>query len=322
MEYTFGIDYSVWQTNDAKNPTYLFDPVIAKSKGVQFAFIRASNGSAKDNAVDKFAPAIEKAGLPHGFYHFLRPDVSYITQADKFLSVIKDFNYQLPVVCDVEQAGLGLDIVRSWCGRVASKLGKKVIIYSSPGFWNKLIGVDKAEWALEYDYWIAHYADVSYPVYGIPDAVKNSTTHPTQLLPWSKNGKAWKFWQFCAAGDGEFYGGDYAKHTNETALDMNAYNGSLEQFKAEYGIDVVPEDPPIIVPTDKYVRVITRQANGQPGWLFFRSRPEFYPGDGVAVGYDVKLKLLEPEPVNGLWHVTIDGFSGYVSAGLKYTERV
>ena len=250
-DLTFGIDYSVWQTNDAANPTYLFDPAQAKEKGVEFAFIRASNGAAKDNAVDKFAPAAEKAKLPHGFYHFLRPDVSYITQADKFLSVIANFKYELPPVCDVEQAGLGLDIVKSWCGRVASKLGKKPIIYSSPGFWNKLLGVANADWALEYDYWVAHYSPkLSYPVYGIPDAIENSTTSPTPLLPWSKNAKAWKFWQFCAAGDGEFYGGDYAKHTDKTALDMNAYNGSLVQFEKEFGIDMTP--PP---PTDLAARV-------------------------------------------------------------------
>ena len=252
MELTLGIDISVWQTNDAKNPTYLFNPVIAKEKGVQFAFIRASNGSAKDNAVDKFAPAFEKAGLPHGFYHFMRPDVSYITQADKFVSIIKDFNYQLPPVCDVEQVGLGLDIVRSWCGRVASKLGKKPIIYTSPGFWNNLLGVERADWALEYDYWVAHYMKLSFPVYGIPDEVENTTSYPTQLLPWSKHGKAWKFWQFCAAGDGEFYGGDYAKHTDKTSLDMDVYNGSLAQFEKEFGITEQPEapiDPPLTDPT-------------------------------------------------------------------------
>ena len=268
MELTLGIDISVWQTNDAKNPTYLFNPVIAKEKGVQFAFIRASIGSSKDNAVDKFAPAVEKAGLPHGFYHFLRPDVSYITQADKFVSIIKDFNYQLPPVCDVEQVGLGLDIVRSWCGRVASKLGKKPIIYSSPGFWNNLLGVERADWALEYDYWVAHYMKLSFPVYGIPDEVENTTSYPTPLLPWSKNGKAWKFWQFCAAGDGEFYGGDYAKHTDKTSLDMDVYNGSPAQFEKEFGIteQPIPDEPPVTPPVSNELGKLAERVKNIEDW--------------------------------------------------------
>ena len=243
MDLTFGTDISVWQTNDAANPTYLFDPVTAKEKGIHFAFIRASIGASKDNAVDKFAVKFTAANLPHGFYHFLRADVSYITQADKYLETIQAFDYHLPPVCDVEHAGVGLEMVKAWCGRVASKLGKKPIIYTSPGFWNKLTGVANATWALEYDYWVAHYMPLTYPVYGIPDAVQDTTTYPTQLLPWSKNNKAWKFWQFCAAGDGEFYGGDYAKHTDKTSLDMNVYNGSLAQFQKEFGITETPDIP-------------------------------------------------------------------------------
>ncbi|MCJ7826457.1 hypothetical protein MUP56_02475 [Patescibacteria group bacterium] len=246
-DLTFGIDISVWQTNDAANPTYLFDPVIAKEKGVNFAFIRASIGSLKDNAVDKFAPKFAAAKLPHGFYHFLRSDVSYITQADRYLETIKAFDYQLPPVCDVEQAGVGLEMVRAWCGRVSSKLGKKPIIYSSPGFWNGLIYVDKALWALEYNYWVAHYMKLTYPVYDIPDAVRNAVGYPIPLKPWSINNKSWKFWQVCAAGDGEFYGGDYAKHTDKTSLDMDVYNGSLAQFEKEFGItDVIDPSEPLV----------------------------------------------------------------------------
>lgn len=265
---TFGIDISVWQSNDAGNPTYTFDPFIAKEKGVQFAFIRASIGSSQDNAVDKVAADFERANLPHGFYHFLRSDVSYITQADKFVSVIKDFDYQLPPVCDVEHAGLGLEIVKAWCGRVSSKLGVKPIIYTSPGFWNGLTGVDKATWALDYDYWVAHYLNLSYPVYDIPDAVKNSTTYPTPLKPWSLNNKPWTFWQFCAAGDGEFYGGDYAKHTDKTALDMNAFNGTLAEFNAKFNLTEqpdIPTDPPVVTPpelpdnTDIDARILSLQ---------------------------------------------------------------
>ena len=242
-DLTFGIDISVYQTNDAANPKFLFDPLLALEKSVNFAFIRASIGTAKDNAVDKFAKSFSAAKMPHGFYHFLRSDVSYQTQADRFIETIKQFEFQLPPVCDVEHNGVGLEMTKAFFGRVTSKLGRSMIIYSSPGFWNGLRGVDKATWALEYDYWVAHYVTLKFPVYGVPDNVINSTKFPAGLSPWKQAGKPWKFWQFCASGDGEFYGGDYARHTNKTSLDLDVFNGDLQAFNAYIGKTTPISDP-------------------------------------------------------------------------------
>jgi len=64
-----------------------------------------------------------------------------------------------------------------------------------------------------------------------------------------------------------------------------------------------------------------RQTNGQPGWLFFRDAPEVYDGEVLAVGYGNIFTLLEPDPVNGFWHVeTARGREGYISAHRDYTE--
>jgi len=126
-------------------------------------------------------------------------------------------------------------------------------------------------------------------------------------------------------GDGEFYGGNYAKHTDQTGLDMNVFNGTTEQFNAYFGLSEQPqgpEEPDEPEPLGQ-VRVIARQANGEKGWLFFRDEPSFDYPEVLAVGYGVVLQLLESEPINGLWHVkTPRGRVGYVSAGKAYTERI
>jgi GH25 family lysozyme M1 (1,4-beta-N-acetylmuramidase) len=263
-ELTLGLDCSVWQTNDAKNPAYFFEPVIAKEKGMQFAIFRVAYETTKDKAVDYFAKRAMGCGLPFGFYQYVTNRIPYAEQADKFIEIIKPYNYTLPLFIDVEDKGVGLEFTKAWCGRVSSKLGKKPAIYTSPSFWNGMAGVDKATWALEYDYWVANYfKSLTFPVYDIPDIVRNSTTLPAPLLPWSKNNKPWKFWQFCAAGDGEFYGGDYAKHTDKTSLDMNVYNGSLAQFNAEFKITDLPDipDEPPADNTDIDKRIVSLQVD-------------------------------------------------------------
>ena len=325
-KFTFGIDVSHWQTNSAQSPQYFFDPFIAKDKGVQFAFIRASDGTRKDNAFDHFAREFNRAGIPWAPYHFLRPQsqYSYISQVDKFIEYISPYKFQLRPVLDVEADGLGLDLVRQWCGRLETKLGAKPIIYTAPNPWNTYRGVADAAWALEYDYWVANYfSGLKWPVYDIPEIVLHSTSMPTQLQPWAKAGKPWKFWQFCAVGDGEFYGGNYAKHTDQTGLDMNVFNGTTEQFNAYFGLSEQPqgpEEPDEPEPLGQ-VRVIARQANGQPGWLFFRDAPEIYDGEVLAVGYGNIFTLLEPDPVNGFWHVeSARGREGYISAHRDYTQ--
>ena len=253
MTYLLGTDISIWQTNDASNPTRFWDARVAKPKGMSFGIVRASIGSAADKAVAEHVKRFNQAGLPVGCYHYLRSDVSYITQADKYLETVKAFDLQLPHVCDVEHTGVGLEIVKAWCGRVVSKTGKPVIIYTSPGFWNSLTGVKTATWALDYRYWVAHYLSsaqgVAYPVRGIPDAVYSTPVRPTPLQPWASNGKSWTFWQFCAAGDGEYYGGDYS-NTTQSALDMNVYNGDAAQFVLDFGIGAIPpvEIPPVELP--------------------------------------------------------------------------
>ncbi len=318
MNKVLGIDISAYQTNDYTNPTKFFDPYVARDRGIKFAILRASIGTVKDRAVDHFAEEFYKAGIPMGYYHFLHTGVSYTSQADFFCNIVRYKSHQLPLFVDVEMSGVGLDMTRRFIGRVEAKLNKPVWIYSSPGFWNSLVGVDRAEWVLDKEYWVANYIKpptTSY-LHELPDGYPNENM-PKELKPFIGK-KSWKFWQFTSSGDGRYFGGDYPAHSKPVGLDLDVYNGTVEQFNEEFGSAISP-------PQSEFgmVRVIARQSDGKPGWLFFRDEPSFDYIECLAVGYGTVLLLMSPEPINGMWHVkTTRGREGFVSAGEKYTEVI
>lgn len=341
---TLGIDISHWQTNSAENPQYFFDPSIAVGKGVQFAIIRAADPAIegkKDRAFDTFAQSFANAGIPYGCYFYGRPAStkygSALQQADYFWSLIKDKPFTFPPVLDLEctevvQGNMtGLSYAKAFLERIAELSGMKPIIYTSPGFWMSLRDSNNATWAAEYPLWLAHYfSSLEYPQYDIPDNVINSTTLPTVPDPWKKKGKTWSIWQYCATGDGEFYGGDYAKHTDNVGLDLDVFNGTLDEMLEKLGAKDVsdPDDPhdddPIELPT--YVRVIAKKNDGSPGWLFFRNKPELYEDAQLAIGYGDELELIDSEKIHGdidYWHVkTNGGREGYISAGSSFSQII
>jgi len=259
-----GIDISMWQTNDADNPQYFFDPKVAETKGVQFAFIKASERMSKDPAVDHFGNSFADTSIPFGFYHFARPSAygsNPAQQAEYFWNIIKDHKWTIPPVLDVEKDGVGLSFIKMFMETLEKLLPDGIIpiLYSSPGFLGGLQGLEHAHWIKKYPLWAANYFSAhSFPVYHIPDNVINSTTLPVVPKPWD----TWTFWQYAQVGDGEFYGGDYAKHTDKTGLDMNVFNGDLMEFQEFIGAGEV--QPP--QPSEDYVEIIAES--------FLRFRPE------------------------------------------------
>lgn len=281
-----GIDVSHWNTNSWENPKYFFDPFVAKEKGVSFAFIRASDPALHpdtDRAFDTFAKTFAEAGIPYGCYHYARPASnlygSAVKQAESFWDLIKNKPFTLAPALDLEckevigNNMVGLSFAKAFLERIEELSGMTPIIYTSPGFWTSLRDSANALWAAEYPLWIAHYfSSLKFPQYGIPDAVANSTTLPTVPDPWKKKGKSWTIWQYCATGDGEFYGGDYAKHTDKVGLDLDVYRGTLEELLAELGNGAVvqPPEPP------QRVKVICPFLRG-------RSQPRYFAGTSAVI---------------------------------------
>ena len=327
MNSVLGIDLSNYQKGewtglDGNKYWRYFDPVEAKKKSIQFAFIKASEGLLKDKSVDIHAEAFSDAGIPFGFYHFGRNEWSYQPQVDNFYNIIKDYDYDLPPVLDFERhpngSAPGLSFCQAFLGRIGSKTGKSPIIYTGPSFWASLIGSTKATWAKEYKVWMANYykttsrPELNFPVRGIPDIVQNATSMPSLPAPFEK----WTFWQFTDKGDGEYYGGNYDVRVNKTGLDLNVYNGELVDLYAEFAIgQEAPEDPPVPVYTHVEIGDCFRPSGG---WLFVHNKADLNDGAQLAIGTGEILELVEPNIIQAdikYWHIkTKDGFVGYVSA--------
>lgn len=287
-----GIDVSQWQG--------VMDWDKAKAAGVQWAFIRACFGTTKDTLFDRNWAESKRVGIPRGAYGWVINGANQVNNADKFIGFLGNDQGDLAPACDFEKYKSGGVVkyptfaeLRTFVERVEVLAKRKPFIYTSTGYWKSLANSTLQTWAVKYPYWHAQYTSTSTPTIPAP--------FPT-----------WVFWQYSADGNGR--GREFGAQSS--AIDLNRFNGDMMDLQKLLGVEVIEPPKP------QYVRVIAKQANGAAGWLFFRSKPAFYSGDGLAVGYGVKLKLAEPEPVNGLWHVTIDDFDGYVSAGKAYTEVV
>lgn len=179
--------------------------------GFQYCFIKATEGVATvDRSFDRHWQDARKAGLLRGAYHFFRPRVSPLAQANLFLRIVVQREPgDLPPVLDLEapddwtgipcrdRASLAI----AWLEAVEQRLGATPIVYLSPSFASEVLG--NATSLARYRVWLAHYTNSETPV--IPK-------------PWN----SWTFWQ----------------HSNSRTtgipvpVDLNWFNGSREKLKA------------------------------------------------------------------------------------------
>ena len=172
-----------------------------RQAGVQFAFIRVSDGAATwdPRFVDNWHGA-RRVGVLRGAYQFFRPEESAIAQADLMIAAIRRDRGELPPVIDVETDGgkrpaeLAAGI-RAWVERVRTELRVEPIVYTGPDFWRERVGgADLTGQPL----WLAHY----------------TPSCPTIPSPWMR----WTFWQHTDRGavpgidkpvDLNLFAGDY-----------------------------------------------------------------------------------------------------------------
>jgi GH25 family lysozyme M1 (1,4-beta-N-acetylmuramidase) len=194
-----GIDVSYYQET--------IDWAQVASDGVQFAFIRVSDGVGFLDP--KFARNWEKArenGVIRGAYQFFRAHQDPIAQADLLLANMGPLQAgDLPPVIDVEatngqSAATIRAKVQTWIDHVEALTGVKPIVYTGPYFWRDNVGaMDLSDHPL----WIAHYG----------------TECPYVAPPWTQ----WTFHQFTDSGSVRGVPGN---------VDRNVFNGTLEQLRA------------------------------------------------------------------------------------------
>lgn len=217
-----GIDVSHWQ-ND-------IDWAEVKRSGVKFAFIKATEFPDKRTALfvdNKFklnVTGAQEYGIHWGAYHFFRTHIDPIIQAQVFCENVGEFS-SLPPVMDLEAAGCKGERlnykVRQFVEEIEKITGRKPLIYTSSGFWRSFMNSDKKEhtdWARFYPLWLAHYTSL----------------WPTAPYPWI----TWSFWQYSDKG---------SLPGIKTHVDLNWFNGSEDELKAQFVIKDQFQQPTMVV---------------------------------------------------------------------------
>ena len=170
-----GIDVSHWQGR--------IDWQQVKDSGIAFVFQKATEGVGYfDLTVDFNRLGCEAVGLPVGMYHFFRPKIDPVQQAEHFCKVAR--GGQLPPVLDLEAPGFLAEIsdkVVLWVQTVERELDQTPMIYTTASWWRRWTSPDKVRRIVEQcPLWIAHY-DVA---------------APTIARGWS----GYTFWQYSQSG--------------------------------------------------------------------------------------------------------------------------
>jgi lysozyme len=182
-----GMDVSHWQA--------VIDWKKAKSAGIDFAFIKATQGADIVDArfIENWSNS-QIEGVPRGAYHFYDPRIDPIAQAKHFLRVVPRSG-EMPHVLDAEALKTTVptripanyaDNLRIFLEITEQTTGVRPIIYTAWSFWTT--NCLNATWARQYPLWIANY----------------NYAAPMCPIPWGGDG--WTFWQFTDRGPGLTYG--------------------------------------------------------------------------------------------------------------------
>ena len=217
-----GIDVSYWDSG--------IDWPKVRATGQRFVFVKATEA---DSYADPTFPAnwsgAKSAGLLRGAYHFLRCNVDAKKQATKFIDYVKSVNDngELPPILDLESNdGQTKDKViaraKTWLDLVEAAFGKKPIIYSGQYFLQDYFseaGGGPPSWSKDHPLWLAQYPNQYSP-----------GMQPYLPRGWFK----WTFWQYSEKGQ---------VNGINANVDLNLFNGSLEELYKFAGAQVITEPP-------------------------------------------------------------------------------
>lgn len=203
-----------------------------KSAGILFAFAKATEGiSFVDSEFYRNWFNMRQHGVFRGAYHFYRPLLDPVSQANHFISIARAIShpFDMPPVLDVENspayvreefqkfsAAENARRVRTWLNAVEAAFGKTPIIYTNQDTWRTSLGDDPS--FARYPLWIANYG-VSAP--NLPSG------------NWS--GRGWHFWQ---RTDKAVVPG---VNRGTASVDLNVFRGKESDFQEWMGWGSLPE---------------------------------------------------------------------------------
>lgn len=250
VELAAGIDVSHYKKQ--------IDWEKVKRSGVLFAFIKATEADHfVDSRFDYNWTRSRRAGIIRGAYHFFRPVVDPVAQANHFLKVVGDILHEtdLPPVLDVEaypkfvaqefkqiSKEERLQRIEAWLKTVEQVVGRPPIIYTEFYTWHDYM--DNSARFARHPLWIANYR-VDQPRVPAGD--------------WGGNG--WMFWQTTERGvvpgirDGA------------PCVDLDLYRGSLADLQDWLGIESERALPPDVTNGDMMAAIVdaAEKTGGQAG---------------------------------------------------------
>jgi lysozyme len=199
----------------------------AKEQGVTFAFIRACYGIAKDIQFKRNWEEAKKVGIYRSAYGWVIDKMNQINNAALQWDLIKNDPGELPPTVDFESFGTskpGFSALNLYITSLEAKCGRKPIMYTSKGYWMQFREHKEQYWIKDYPFWIAQW---------------NNAQTPSLPMPF----ETFTFWQW--SGDGNLKGYDYGVPKKGTSIDLDRFNGSMEEFMKFIDGAGTPNNPPI-----------------------------------------------------------------------------
>ncbi len=179
------------------------------SQNIDFAFIKATEGSSYvDSYFEYNYVQALKTELHVGAYHFFSFDSSGQTQADNFIKTVKKSENMLPPVVDFEFYG---DKEKNLPNAEIVRAELTVLLNELENYYNMRPIIYATEKAYNF-YLDGHYT--SYDLW-----IRNVFSNPKTF-----SDQEWTFWQYTNREKLKGYDGE------EKYIDMNVFNGSLEDF--------------------------------------------------------------------------------------------
>jgi lysozyme len=228
---TEGIDVSTYQGG--------VDWAAVQAAGLGFGIARISDGLRHDDArFDANWSGIKAAGLVRGAYQYFEPAEDAAGQAMKVVRKVGWLGAgDLPVSLDVEVPdGRSPEAIATqmkiWIAIVTAGTGKRPIIYTARYFWNS--GVASRDFSA-YPLWVANYG----------------VQCPDTPLGWD----SWQIWQ---------YGTSESVPGIAGAVDVDRFDGTLEELRRLAGLDAADASPRTANPGTALESVRSRPAAPHP----------------------------------------------------------
>lgn len=285
----------------------------AAAGGVRFCFIRAASGkNEKDENFEHNYAQAGRVGMLRGIYYYLYgPSEASIGdeaarspegQARRFVSLLKP-DAELGAVVDIEDTSLTAEHVRRFVDEFQrlDPYGRPITIYTAAWFWNAArgFGGPAVSWAARHPLWVAHYTHAEEPIKPSPQF---QVAIPE---PWS----SYAVHQWTSRG------GSLAGHSS-VDLDLNYFQGSIEQLRQWARGDVIVEDGEPDREGEPAV-IATKYVTPEIG-LRLRAGPSTDAEILTNMPWGKEVQVLK----EGEWdQLRVDGQIGYASSQFLSTEN-